>query len=227
MKATKGKWVLLAVPILIPVLLFYLQLNQDLYSQPANLRQVIELSKKVTFEIKCDQDWVGTGWAIEIDGVSHIITANHVVEDCLDGEFIGARNAQISLFSLEPIWSNGDYWEGGSTDLALLKSSKALNALKFQEEEPEIGQWVMVAGFPLEEVSGPLVTFSDGRIVGLDSIGHIVTSAPINPGNSGGPLINSRGEVVGTIYASDSPDEYENLGYAQSQLEHCGVVLGC
>ena len=60
-----------------------------------------------------------------------------------------------------------------------------------------------------------------------DSIGHIVTSAPINPGNSGGPLINSRGEVIGTIYASDSPDEYENLGYAQSQLEHCGVVIDC
>ena len=227
MRTLSRKWYLLAVPVVIPMIFLYLQVNQGLYSQPANLRHLIEVAKEATFEIKCDQEWVGAGWAIEIDGDSHIVTAHHVVEDCLKGEFIGARNAEIGLFSLELVWSDGAFWDGGSTDLALLKSSKALNTLKFQEEEPEIGQWVMVAGFPLEEVSGPLVTFSDGRIVGLDSIGHIVTSAPINPGNSGGPLINSRGDVVGTIYASDGPDEYENLGYAQSRLEHCGVVLDC
>ena len=227
MEAQKRRWYLLAVPLVIPVILLFFHLNQDLYSQPANLRQVIEVAKRATFEIKCDQDWVGAGWAVEIDGVSHIVTAQHVVEDCLEGEFIGARNDQFGLFSLELIWSNGDFWDGGSTDLAVLKSSQRLDVLKFQNEQPEIGQWVMVAGFPLDEVSGPLVALSEGRIVGLDSIGHIVTSAPINPGNSGGPLINSRGEVVGTIYASDSPDEYENLGYAQSQLEHCGVILDC
>ena len=227
MEALKRRWYLLVVPAVIPAILYYLQLSQDLYSQPANLRQVIEVAKRATFEIKCGQDWAGAGWAVDIDDVSHIVTAQHVVEDCLEGEFIGARNDQFGLFSLELIWSNGDFWDGGSTDLAVLKSSQRLDVLKFQNEQPEIGQWVMVAGFPLDEVSGPLVALSEGRIVGLDSIGHIVTSAPINPGNSGGPLINSRGEVVGTIYASDSPDEYENLGYAQSQLEHCGVILDC
>jgi S1-C subfamily serine protease len=227
MRRISGKSFLLVVPFVIPFILFYFHANQDLYSQPANLKQVIKLAKDATFEIKCDQDWVGTGWAIEIDGVTHIVTAHHVVEECLDGEFVGARNEQFSLFGLELIWSNGAFWDGGTTDLALLKSSKELTTFKFQQGEPEIGQWVLVAGFPLEEDSGPLVTLSEGRIVGLDSIGHIVTSAPINYGNSGGPLINSRGEVVGTIYASDNPDEYENLGYAQSQFEHCGVVLDC
>ena len=227
MEALKRRWYLLVVPVVIPVILYYLQLSQDLYSQPANLRQVIEVAKRATFEIKCDQDWAGAGWAVEIDDVSHIVTAHHVVEHCLEGEFIGARNEQFGFFSLELVWSNGDFWDGGSTDLALLKSSQGLDALIFQEEPPEIGQWVLVAGFPLEEISGPLVTLSEGRIVGLDSIGHIVTSAPINPGNSGGPLINSRGEVVGTIYASDSPGEYENLGYAQPMLEHCGVLPSC
>ena len=215
------------VPIVIPVILFYFHLKQDLYSQPANLKHVIKLATEATFEIRCDQDWVGTGWAIEIDGHAHIVTAHHVVEDCLNGEFVGARNEHLSLFSLELIWSNGAFWDGGTTDLALLKSSKELSTFKFQQGDPEIGQWVLVAGFPLEEPSGPLVTLSEGRIVGIDSIGHLVTSAAINPGNSGGPLINSRGEVLGTIYASDNPDEYENLGYAQSQLEHCGVVLDC
>lgn len=227
MSRLNGRWYWLIVPVVSPVIVFYLHLNQDLYSQPANLKQVIKLAKEATFEIKCDQDWVGAGWAVEIEGVTHIVTAHHVVEDCLEGEFVGARNEQIGLFSLELIWSDGTFWDGGTTDLALLKSSKRLSTFRFQQGDPEIGQWVVVAGYPLEEDSRPLVTLSEGRIVGLDSIGHIVTSAAINPGNSGGPLINSRGEVVGTIYASDNPDEYENLGYAQSQLEHCGVVLDC
>jgi len=226
-ESQRRKWYLLAVPLVIPFILLFLHLNQDLYSQPANLRHVIDVAKRATFEIKCDQDWAGAGWAVEIDDVSHIVTAHHVVEECLEGEFIGARNEQFGFFSLELVWSNGNFWDGGSTDLALLKSSKGLDALIFQEESAEIGQWVLVAGFPLEEVSGPLVTLSEGRIVGLDSSRHIVTSAPINPGNSGGPLINSRGEVVGTIYASDSPDEYENLGYAQSQREHCEAIIQC
>ena len=227
MRRLSGSWYLLIVPVVIPVIVYYLHLNQDLYSQPANLKQVIKLAKEATFEIKCDQDWVGAGWAVEIEGFTHIVTAHHVVEDCLEGEFVGARNEQIGLFSLELIWSDGTFWDGGTTDLALLKTSKELSTFKFQHGEPEIGQWVLAAGFPLEGDSGPLVTLSEGRIVSLDSFGHIVTSAPINPGTSGGPLINSRGEVVGTIYASDNPAEYENLGYAQSKSDHCEVFIDC
>ena len=227
MEARKRKWSLLAIPAVIPVILFYMQLSQDLYSQPANLRQIIELSQEATFEIQCDLDWVGAGWAIDIAGASHIVTAHHVVEDCLNGQFIGGRNEITPIFSLKLVRSDGSFWSGGSRDLALLKSSIQLPELQFQAGSPEIGQWVLIAGFPLEEPSGPLVNLSEGRITGLDANGHIVTSAAINPGNSGGPVINSKGEVVGTIYASDSTSEFENLGYAQPKSEHCGLVLDC
>ena len=70
MRRLNGRWYLLIVPVAIPVILFYLHLTQYLYSQPANLKQVINLAKEATFEIKCDQDWVGAGWAIESTGLA-------------------------------------------------------------------------------------------------------------------------------------------------------------
>lgn len=227
MKSLDPRWAFLAVPVIVTFTLFYLQLNQELFSQPANLQQVIKVAKESTFEIKCNGDWVGAGWAVEISGKSHVVTAHHVVEDCLEGEFISGRNETTPIFSLELVRADGSFWDGGSKDLALLKSSKHLPALKTQRNSPEVGQWVLAVGFPLEEWSGPLANFSEGRITGIDGLEHIVTSAAINGGNSGGPLINSRGEVVGTVYAYDFPGEFENLGYAQPMWEHCGVLPSC
>jgi len=227
MNLAKSKWLLLAIPLIIPVLIFTFQRQADLFMQPPNLKRVIYVATESTFEIRCDGEDTGTGWAVQLGDESFIVTAAHVVEECSTGEFVGARNANRGLFPLQLVEYNDDYWEGGSTDLALLRSREKLSGLKFQEEQAEIGQWVMALGYPLSEFEGPLISLSEGRISAIDDLGHIVTSAPINGGNSGSPLINSRGQIVGTIYASDPPDEYDNLAYAQPLAEHCGLVSAC
>jgi len=207
----------------------FVQTKSDLFRSPDNLSQVVSKITGATFEVRCDSDWTGAGWGIELDQEHYVVTAQHVIEDCLDGDVLAARNAQTSLFSLQIIHSSGSYWtdEGGTTDLALLKASKVIPTLKFQREEPQIGQWVVTAGFPLEEDSGPLVNVNQGAITGFDMFSHIVIDASISGGNSGGPVLNSRGEVVGTVYASDPPEEYENLVYVQPIFEHCGIVIRC
>lgn len=206
-----------------------IQARSDLFAQPRNLSQVITQVSRATFEIKCDSDWTGAGWGIEIDGQPHLVTAQHVIEDCEDGSPIFARNANLLVFNVELVVANGDYWSTsyGTTDLALLKPSRVIPTLKFQSEEVQIGQWVIAAGFPLDGDFEPLINFNEGRITGFDMYEHLVTDAAINGGNSGGPLVSSRGEVVGTVYASDPDDEYDNLGYAQPLLEHCDLVVEC
>lgn len=227
MNLAKSKWLLLAIPLVIPVILVTFQRQADLFLQPPNLSKVIDIAAASTFEIRCDGEDSGTGWAVQLGDESFIVTAAHVVEDCSTGEFVGARNANRGLFPLRLVEYKADYWEGGSTDLALLHSNEKLAGFKFQEEQAEIGQWVMALGYPLSELEGPLISLSEGRISAIDDLGHIVTSAPINGGNSGSPLLNSRGQIIGTIYASDPHDEYDNLAYAQPLAEHCGLVSAC
>lgn len=216
----------LASGVLLGALLsvWFSEAAQDLYQAPKNYLSVINAAKNGTLQIKCDGQWAGTGWGLELEGSSYVVTAQHVVEDCELGGDIYGRNSVVGYLELELVAADGSYWDYGTTDLALLRASRPFPALRFQREPAGIGQWVIAVGFPLEDWSGPLVNISEGRVTALDSWDHIVTDAAINWGNSGGPLINSRGEVVGTVYASDPSDEFENLGYAQPLREHYDFI---
>jgi S1-C subfamily serine protease len=229
LKTPWSKIGLFLLVILLPSTFLALQSRVDLLSQPANLEQVVTHVSRATFEIKCDSDWTGAGWGLELDDDFYLVTAAHVVEECQNGGFIVARNQTTAIFKLELAGYIDDYWstDYGTTDLALLKSSQRIPTLRFQSEKVKVGQWVLAAGFPLEEVSGPLLNLNEGRITGFDFNDHIVTDAAMNGGMSGGPLINARGEVLGTVYAGDPVDEFENLGYVQPLFEHCGLITYC
>ena len=211
------------------VFLLVQPLRPNLYSEPHDMRQLVTSISSATFEIRCGSDWTGAGWGLEMEGDYFVVTAHHVIEDCLDGNLLAARGSHVPIFSLELVHSSGDYWttNDGSKDLAVLRASRKIPTLRFQSQTAEIGQWALAAGFPLDEYDEPLLNITQGRVTGFDMLGHIVTDAAINGGNSGGPLVNSQGEVLGTLYASDPPSEFENLGYAQPLFEHCGLVTTC
>ena len=203
---------------------------QDLYSQPQDYSQFVSEAFSATYEIKCAGVWSGTGWGLQMQGQYFVVTAHHVIEDCEGDEPIVGINATTSIFPLELISYDGRYWTedyGYSKDVALLRTSREIQGFQLQKEVEQIGQWVAVVGYPANGVGDGILTLNEGRLTGIDNQEFILTDAPINKGNSGGPMLNSRGEVIGTVFAGEPPDEFENMGYAQSLGLHCGVVFDC
>jgi S1-C subfamily serine protease len=225
LKARRWRLVLLLVPIGIYIIIRWP--IGSLFEPPDDLESFYDGVRPAIFEIKCET-WRGTGWGIRLDQQDFIVTAHHVIDDCLDGQFIGAANAGTPMFALELVNSDGSFWEGGLIDLALLKAEVDFPTLEFQEHEAKIGQWVTAIGYPLIDYFAlHLPNHTQGRVTGLDGDGLVVTDAAINPGNSGGPLINSRGQVVATIFASEDNAQHENLAYGQPVSFHCFLITSC
>lgn len=203
--------------------------NADLFSQPSDLASLLDSSRRATFEVFCDH-WAGTGWALELEGAPYLVTAAHVVEECFDSGAIMAKNGWHGAFNVTLVSYDITYWSEenmGDRDLALLKSSKEIPTLPLQVDAVQEGQWVMALGFPAVKGGQEYFSVNTGRVSGFDGYGIIVTDAAINGGMSGGPLINSAGQVIGTVFAGEDTAEYESLSYAQELLLHCQVVFFC
>lgn len=228
------KWrLLMLVPLMVlpfgPAISGSMTPKTDLFSQPKNFESVLEESKKATFEIWCEY-WVGSGWAIKLEEEYYLVTAGHVVEECLDSGQILAKNNWHGAFDLTLLSFDLSYWSDDATgekDLALLKSSKVVDAFQLQPTAPTEGQWVMALGYPAVAGDDGHFSVTTGRITGLAGHGLIAVDAAINTGNSGGPLINSAGDVVGTVFAGEDTAEYESISYAQEIALHCGVAFLC
>lgn len=128
------------------------------------------------------------------DGVSYVLTNNHVVEDAerirvklQDGSEYDAR-----IKGVDP-----------KSDVAVLEIRAGRQpALSWGDSAAlEVGEWVVALGNPfgLSHTLTVGVVSAKGRTsLGInDYEDFIQTDAAINPGNSGGPLVNLNGEVVG------------------------------
>ena len=84
----------------------------------------------------------------------------------------------------------------------------------------EVGEEVFALGYPLADVMGDEIKFTDGKISSRTGVQGAVNvyqiSVPIQPGNSGGPLFDQQGRVVGITTASLNKDVFdaENVNYA-------------
>lgn len=181
--------------------LFDETVTTTLYEQciPAvvQIESVSELITRLPFNIKPNQEGLGSGFFIDAQG--HILTNNHVIDGASEVKVVLEDGTKLDATVVGTDKHN---------DLALLQidASKA-GAIKYlplgDSDTVKPGQMSIALGSPYGLQGSITVGVVSG--VGRSIPGSadrtmtniIQTDAAINPGNSGGPLLNSKGDVIG------------------------------
>jgi serine protease Do len=207
------------------------QTSDDLFAAPADLSDLLDTVQESIVTIEC-KDWQGSGWVVDLGSPSpdadeesieldreypnEVITNNHVIEDCHDSPNAVRATANGETFDAV-LYS----WDP-ENDLALVAIKQDVPALQLSDE-PEPGWWATAIGTPY----GLEGSVSIGNVMNLES-GDVVMTAPLNVGNSGGPLVNARGEVIGTNTWSLTGDEDpQNWNVAVGHPKLCDALVDC
>lgn len=149
--------------------------------------------------IGCGGVSVGSGFAIS----DHVLVTNrHVVG--------GASTLEVSTYDGRDITVEA-VSATNIADLALVLTDQELpRTIKLATKNPAIGSTVTAVGYP----EGGELTTSEGQVLSYDAdpigwskLPMLVNDAPIEHGSSGSPLINSKGELVGIVYAGEGKNK--------------------
>jgi S1-C subfamily serine protease len=143
-----------------------------------------------------------TGTAFYINKQGQLMTAAHVLDDCLA---IEARQ-DARTFRVKRV-ANSDLLDLSIVDSGV-PTEKALSLRKGQEVT--LGESVTNVGYPLQGILSASPNLTRGNVSARGGLkgseGIFQFSAPIQPGSSGGPVVSDRGELlgvtVGTLNAS-------------------------
>ena len=167
-----------------------------------------------------DGEWKGNGSGFFIDEKGLIATNYHVVDGANAIEVAFMRNGTIEKYPASVVLSDKQ------NDLSILKidnpSFIAMPPIpyNFTTNIKDTGSEVFTLGYPIANVMGEEVKFTDGKISSKTGIQGDVTvyqiSVPIQPGNSGGPLFDNQGNLVGITSSGLNRDYFksENVNYA-------------
>lgn len=196
--------------------------TKEFYNPETSQKFTEYLEKNVLNDDYSDEDagydGNGTGFFISNDG--YLVTNYHVVEDAKVIDVQLTVNGKIEKYSADVVVSDK------INDLAILKITdkdfKMDKAVPFglQFGSEDVGSEVFTMGYPLANVMGNEIKFTDGKISSKSGINGDIRmyqiSTPIQPGNSGGPLFNAAGNVVGIVSATLNRENYdsENVNYA-------------
>lgn len=161
--------------------------------------------------------WSGSGFALN---QGHIVTNYHVVEEAktilvkgIKGDFQTELRAKV--VATDKV-----------NDIAILKVDderfKGFGTIpyKVKREMSDVGESVWALGYPMTDVMGEEVKFTDGKISSRTGIQGDMSvyqiSVPIQPGNSGGALFDNNGNIVGITSSGLNREAFnsENVNYA-------------
>jgi len=192
----------------------------SLYSAPADMVDHVYRVEEVLYQVLCgDSEGSGFGMTSKRDGVesSFIVTNYHLVEQCLDGQEITVVDTYYNTFTAEVMIAKNV--DGGyspkqrATDLALLQPNvETFQTISDYSYAYQLGSWVMVAGFPDVSNAVKSMVITTGVISSKAEPFGFTTTAATSPGSSGSMVMNSRGEVIGVVYASYEIDQVSSTG---------------
>lgn len=183
---------------------------------------------------KSDPDaWTGNGSGFFLSPNGYIATNYHVVDGTTALQANFTRGGKTESYPASIVVTDPQ------NDLAIIKIDD--EAFRGEGNLPyglttrtkDTGSEVFAMGFPIADVMGSEVKFTDGKISSKSGIGGDVRvyqiSVPIQPGNSGGPLFDMGGNVVGITSSGLNRDYFksENVNYAikasylKSLMEAC------
>ena len=178
------------------------------------------LSKEYLPKQSSSSEWAGNGSGFFLSEDGFLATNYHVVEDAEAIEVSIVRDGEWEHHPAKVVLSDKE------NDLSILKiddiSFKNLPPIpyNFTTNIKDTGSEVFTLGYPIANIMGDEVKFTDGKISSKTGLQGDVTvyqiSVPIQPGNSGGPLFDNNGNLVGITSSGLNKDYYksENVNYA-------------
>jgi len=145
------------------------------------------------------QESVGSGFLVDEEG--YVLTTSSVVQ--------GASKAEATLYDGRTL-SAKIVGVDDKTGLALLKiEAPGLKPLKLADsDQVEVGNWAIwigtQSGFPYTPSFG--MVSGKHRAMGVAQYEDFLQiNGLVGPGSSGSPVLNSKGEVIGIVFAVSSP----------------------
>ncbi|WP_440910422.1 S1C family serine protease [Candidatus Pelagibacter sp.] len=149
-----------------------------------------------------------SGTAFFVSNSGHLLTNNHVVEECSVSKITYLNNEyEAQLLATDK-----------TLDLALLKTEiNPKSYFNFSKDGANKLNKIYVAGYPLGKGLSDDLKITSGIVSSLkgfdDNSNEIQIDAPINPGNSGGPIINENGDLVAIAVSGLAKDQTEGINF--------------
>ncbi len=169
----------------------------------------------ISTPLSAQKIWSGTGFALNN---GYLVTNWHVVEGAQTIHIYGIRGDFTKKYIADVVAKDK------INDLAILKiSGKDFPGFgtvpyKIRTSTAEVAEEIFALGFPMTDIMGDELKYTDGRISSLSGFdGDVSTyqiSAPVQPGNSGGPLFDDNGNVIGIVCAKMNNMIAQNVNYA-------------
>jgi serine protease Do len=154
-----------------------------------------------------------TGSGFFVDATGHLITNYHVIQNCSELAVLDYGAARLVE-------------SDAANDLAIVKvtSDKPIRPVRFRPDEVDLGEKIVVMGYPLVGVLAASVNVTSGIVSSLRGVQgdqrYLQITAAVQNGNSGGPLLDEAGRLSGVVTAKLNLDRFdrgsvpENIAFA-------------